>query len=137
MRNTLRIVMVAVVTVLLALCCSAAAIGCGGDSDPSDRYAERTRIVEHDPYAVTCADVNRHLANARLIRMTATRLAANRELAAVSRRLTFQRVVQSMDYALQAICRHRSNSFRPARAAIARVRDGTYRSTLCVGPGCE
>lgn len=81
--------------------------------------------------------MNHHLANARLIRRTATRLAADADLAEVSRRLTFQRVVQSLDYALQAICERRPDRFRPARAAIAGVRDGTYRSRLCVGPGCD
>jgi hypothetical protein len=42
-----------------------------------------------------------------------------------------------MDYALQAICDRQPPRFMPARIAVERVRDGTYRSKLCVGPGCD
>jgi hypothetical protein len=123
------------------IACSAGTIGCGEEdrrAEPSWKPdPERVRAVERDAYAVTCADVNRHLVNARLIRRAATRLSANPRLAAVSREITFQRVVQSMDYALQAICERRPGDFMPARTAVERVRDGTYRSTLCVGPGCK
>jgi hypothetical protein len=120
--------------------CVAGAAGCGDEApEPQSGWKpdpERVRAVERDAYAVTCADVNRHLVNARLIRRASTRLAASPRLAAVSREITFQRVVQSMDYALQAICDRRPPGFMPARAAIEGVRDGTYRSRLCVGPGC-
>jgi hypothetical protein len=118
------------------------AAGCGDDGARETRSSwkpdpARVDAVERDPYAITCADVNRHLVNARLTRQAATALSANPRLAAVSRRITFQRVVQSMDYALQALCERRPGDFRPGRLAVERVRDGTYRSKLCVGPGCD
>jgi hypothetical protein len=49
----------------------------------------------------------------------------------------FQRVNQTIYFALTEICKGRDPSFRPARLAAEAVRRGEYRASLCIGPGCS
>jgi hypothetical protein len=49
----------------------------------------------------------------------------------------FQRVNQTIYFALTEICKGRDPSFRPARLAAQAVRRGEFRASLCLGPGCS
>jgi hypothetical protein len=49
----------------------------------------------------------------------------------------FQRVNQTIYFALTELCKGRDPSFRPARLAVEAVRRGEYRASLCLGPGCS
>jgi hypothetical protein len=40
-------------------------------------------------------------------------------------------------FALTEVCKGRDPSFTPARLAVEGVESGTYRSDLCLGPGCS
>jgi hypothetical protein len=95
--------------------------------------------VARNPYALTCGDVARqsHPDGARLV--IEVQAAITRE-PALRRRVAeqgFQRVNQSVYYALTEVCKGRGPAFRPARLAADGVRRGRYRASLCLGPGCS
>ena len=100
---------------------------------------EHAAEVARNPYALTCGDVARqsHPDGARLV--IEVQAAITRE-PALRRRVAeqgFQRVNQSVYYALTKVCKGRDPAFRPARLAADAVRQGRYRASLCLGPGCS
>jgi hypothetical protein len=120
---------------------SALAAGCGGQErrvsgipDP-----EHAREVARNPYALTCGDLTRqsHSDGTRLVIKVQAALARERALRGRVAEQGFQRVNQSVYFALTEVCKGRDPSFRPARLAAEGVRRGEYRASLCLGPGCS
>jgi hypothetical protein len=128
---------------VLGLAAAAAlAAGCG---DEEERAASGVPDSEHasevarNPYALNCGDLRRqsHAEGTRLVIRVQAALTRER---ALSRRVAeqgFQRVNQTIYFALTEICKGRNASFRPARLAAEAVRRGEYRASLCLGPGCS
>lgn len=117
------------------------AAGCGGEERrPSGAPdPEHVTAVARNPYALTCGDVARqsHPDGARLVIEVQAALAREPALRGRVVEQGFQRVNQSMYFALTEVCKGRAPSFRPARLAAEGVRRGTYRASLCLGPGCS
>jgi hypothetical protein len=117
-------------------------VGCGGEEEsrvtgaPDPKHA---RAVARNPYALTCGDIARqsHAEGARLVIKVQAALARERALRKRVEEQGFQRVNQSVYFALTEICKGREPSFRPARLAAEGVRRGKYRASLCLGPGCS
>jgi hypothetical protein len=116
--------------------------GCGGDEErrvDGDLDPEHVAEVARDPYAMTCGDLARQSRPAGTRLVIRVQAALTRE-PALRRRVAeqgFQRVNQSIYYALTEVCKGRDASFRPARLAAEGVRRGEYRASLCLGPGCS
>jgi hypothetical protein len=116
--------------------------GCGGGEDrrPGDvPDPEHARAVARDPYALTCGDLARqsHAEGARLVIRVQAALAREPALRRRVGEQGFQRVNQSVYFALTEICKGREPAFRPGRLAVEGVRRGEYRASLCLGPGCS
>jgi hypothetical protein len=120
---------------------SAVATGCGdeerrasGSPDP-----EHASEVARDPYALTCGDLARQSRpdGTRLVIRVQAALTRERALRKQVAEQGFQRVNQSVYFALTEVCNGRDPSFRPARLAAEGVRRGKYRASLCLGPGCS
>jgi hypothetical protein len=115
--------------------------GCGDEERRTSGGPDREHATElaRNPYALTCGDL------ARQSRPEGTRLVIRVQAAltrepALMRRVAeqgFQRVNQSIYFALTEVCKGRGASFRPARLAAEGVRRGKYRASLCLGPGCS
>jgi hypothetical protein len=116
--------------------------GCGGDDERRVSGApdpEHVAEVARDPYALTCGDLARQSLPAGTRLVIRVQAALTRE-PALRRRVAeqgFQRVNQSIYFALTEVCKGRDPSFRPARLASEGVRRGEYRASLCLGPGCS
>jgi hypothetical protein len=115
--------------------------GCGdeerrvsGSPDP-----EHASEVARNPYALTCGDLARQSRpdGTRLVIRVQAALTRERALRRRVAELGFQRVNQSVYFALTEVCKGRDQSFRPARLAAHGVRRGKYRASLCLGPGCS
>lgn len=128
---------------ILGLAAAAAlAAGCG---DEEERVAggvpdpEHAREVARNPYALTCDDLRRqwHAEGTRLVIRVQAALTRERALRRRVAEQGFQRVNQTIYFALTEICKGRDPSFRPARLAAEAVRRGEYRASLCLGPGCS
>jgi hypothetical protein len=128
---------------VLGLAAAAAlAAGCG---DEEERAAsggpdpEHASEVARNPYALTCGDVRRqsHPESTRLVIRVQAALTRERALRRRVAEQGFQRVNQTIYFALTEICKGRDPSFRPARPAAEAVRRGVYRASLCLGPGCS
>jgi hypothetical protein len=121
---------------------AALAAGCG---DEEERAASGVPDPEHasevarNPYALTCGDLRRqsHPEGTRLVIRVQAALSRERALRRRVADQGFQRVNQTVYFALTEICRGRDPSFRPARLAAKAVRRGEYRASLCLGPGCS
>jgi hypothetical protein len=138
-------------TPLVALALALAFGACSGDEAeaPEDRGdgsratgapdPEHAEAVARDPYALTCGDLARqsHADGARLVIRVQAALARERALRKRVAEQGFQRVNQSVYFALTEVCKGRDPSFRPARLAAEGVRRGEYRASLCLGPGCS
>jgi hypothetical protein len=120
---------------------SALAGGCGdeerrvsGTPDP-----DHAREVARNPYALTCDDLagQSHTDGARLVIKVQAALAREPALRRRVAEEGFQRVNQSVYFALTEVCKGRDPSFRPARLAAEGLRRGEYRASLCLGPGCS
>jgi hypothetical protein len=120
---------------------SAVPAGCGdeerrvsGDPDP-----EHAAEVARNPYALTCGDLERQSRHAgtRLVIRVQAALAREPALRDRVAEQGFQRVNQGIYFALTEVCKGRDPSFRPARLAAEGVRQGKYRASLCLGPGCS
>jgi hypothetical protein len=120
---------------------SALAAGCGDEerraSDVPD--PEHASEVARNPYALTCGDLRRqsHPEGTRLVIRVQAALTRERALRRRVAQQGFQRVNQTVYFALTEICKGRGPSFRPARLAAEGVRRGKYRASLCLGPGCS
>ena len=118
-----------------------AAGGCGGDERRVRAGLDPEHVVEvaRDPYALTCGDLAQQSRRAGTRLVIRVQAALTRE-PALRRRVAeqgFQRVNQSIYFALTEVCKGRDASFRPARLAAEGVRRGKYRASLCLGPGCS
>jgi hypothetical protein len=128
----------------LGLVLSAAVLLAGGCGD-EDRDVSGAPDPEHvaevarNPYALTCGDVERQSrrAGTRLVIRVQAALTRKPALRTRVAELGFQRVSQSIYFALTEVCKGRDPSFRPARLAAEGVRRGRYLASLCLGPGCS
>jgi hypothetical protein len=120
--------------ILTAFVVSAAvAAGCGADA-PDERaakapvvtVAERTAQLEQDPYGLTCADMADKVASARMTRMVQYALADDARIPRMSR----LRASQSIFFGLTEVCKGKAPSYKPARPAIAGVRNGEFVADL-------
>lgn len=107
--------------------------GCGEDAPqeraakaPAVTLAEREAQLEQDPYDLACADLVDKVASARLTRRAQYALADDARIPGMSR----LRASQSIYFAITEICRDKPGSYRPARPAIAGVRDGEFVADL-------
>jgi hypothetical protein len=120
---------------------SALAAGCGDDERRVSGVpdAEHAREVARDPYALTCGDLARqsHAEGTRLVIRVQAALTREPALRRRVAQYGFQRVNQTIYFALTEVCKGRAPSFRPARLAVEGVRQGKYRASLCLGPGCS
>jgi hypothetical protein len=121
-------------------------VGCGGEEEPRVPGApdpDHAAAVARNPYALTCRDVARQShaestrLGARLVIKVQAALAREPALREQVAEQGFQRVNQSIYFALTVVCKGREPSFRPARLAAEGVRRGEYRASLCLGPGCS
>ena len=120
--------------ILTGLIVSAAVAGGCGEDAPQDRaakapavtLAEREAQLEQDPYDLACADLVDKAASARLTRRAQYALADDARIPAMSR----LRASQSIYFAIMEICRDKPGSYRPARPAIAGVREGEFVADL-------
>ena len=128
---------------VLGLAAAAAlAAGCGDEEElgadgvPDPEHASE---VARNPYALTCGDLRRqsHPEGSRLVIRVQAALTRERALRRRVAEQGFQRVNQTIYFALTEICKERNPSFRPARLAAEAVRRGEYRASLCLGPGCS
>jgi hypothetical protein len=106
----------------------------GGVSD-----ADHVKQVGRNPYALTCGDLARQSRpeGARLVIRAQAALAREPELRERVREQGLQRANQSLYFVLTTVCKGREPSFKPARLAVKGVQSGTYRSDLCIRPGCS
>jgi hypothetical protein len=118
---------------------SAVAAGCGDEERRVSGDPEHAREVARNPYALTCGDLARQSrpAGTRLVIKVQAALTRERALRRRVAEQGFQRVNQSVYFALTELCKGRDPSFRPARLAAEGVRRGKYRASLCLGPGCS
>jgi hypothetical protein len=113
--------------------CAAVAAGCGEDA-PEERaakpsvagLAERQAQLEQDPYDLRCSDLADKVASARMTRIVQYALADDAKLPGLSR----LRASQSIFFAITEICKDEPASYKPARPAIAGVRNGEYLADL-------
>jgi hypothetical protein len=119
---------------LAAGCGDEAERAAGGVSDP-----EHASEVARNPYALTCGDLRRqsHPEGTRLVIRVQAALAREHALRRRVAEQGFQRVNQTIYFAMTEICKGREPSSRPARLAVEAVRRGEYRASLCLGPGCS
>jgi hypothetical protein len=127
---------------VLGLAAAAAlAAGCGDEQRPAGGVAdpEHASEVARNPYALTCGDLRRqsHTEGTRVVIRVQAALTRERALRRRVAEQGFQRVNQTIYFALTEICKGRNPSFRPARLAAEAVRRGEYRASLCIGPGCS
>jgi hypothetical protein len=115
--------------------------GCGEEQRRAGGVpaADHVKQVGRNPYALTCADLARQSRpeGARLVIRAQAALAREPALNRRVREQGFQRANQSLYFALTDVCKGREPSFKPARLAVKGVQSGTYRSDLCIGPGCS
>jgi hypothetical protein len=116
--------------------CAALAAGCGdNDSDearsPKPKtgkvtLAERHALLEKDPYALRCSDIEDEIESADITRRVQYALADDAKIRGLNRLQSSQ----SIYYAITELCKGRSASFQPAEPAIAAVRTGDLRADL-------
>jgi outer membrane murein-binding lipoprotein Lpp len=111
---------------------AAVAAGCGEDA-PEDRaakpavtLAERQAQLEQDPYDLRCADLADKVASARMTRIVQYALADDAKIPGLNR----LRASQSIYFAITEICKGKPGSYKPARPAIAGVRNGEFVADL-------
>ena len=123
-------------TFLAPLMLSAAvAAGCGEDAPeeraakaakPAVNLAERQAVLEQDPYELRCADLADKIASARMTRMVQYALADDAQIPGLNR----LRASQSIYFAITELCKGKPGEYRPARPAIAGVRNGEFVADL-------
>jgi len=120
--------------ILTGLVVSAAvAAGCGSDASqqraakgPAVTLAEREAQLEQNPYDLACADLADKVASARMTRKAQYALADDARIPDMSR----LRASQSIYFAVTEICQDKPASYKPARPAIAGVRNGEFVADL-------
>jgi hypothetical protein len=120
---------------LIALAaCAALAAGCGEDASDSAggrtaervSLAERHALLEQDPYALRCSDIEDKVASADISRRVQYALADDARINGLNRLQSSQ----SIYYAITELCKDRPGSYQPADHAIAAVRSGELRADL-------
>jgi hypothetical protein len=113
--------------------CAAIAAGCGEDAsqeraaeEPAVTVAERQAQLEQDPYDVRCADLADKVASAEMTRRVQYALADDAKVPGLNR----LRASQSIFFAITEICKDQPASYKPARPAIAGVRNGEFLADL-------
>jgi len=113
--------------------CAAVATGCGeaapekqAAKEPSVTLAERQAQLDHDPYDLRCADLADKVASARMTRIVQYALADDAKIPGLNR----LRASQSIFFAITEVCKGKPGSYKPARPAIAAVRNGEYLADL-------
>ena len=116
--------------------CAALAAGCGdNDSDETGSatpeaekvtMAERHALLEKDPYALRCSDIEDKIASADITRRVQYALADDAKIRGLNRLQSSQ----SIYYAITELCKGRTDSYEPAKHAIAAVRSGELRADL-------
>ena len=120
--------------ILAGLVVSAAvAAGCGDDTPPQAAakeaavtVAEREAQLEQNPYDLTCGDLADKVASARMTRVVQYALADDARIPGMTR----LRASQSIFFAITEICEDQPASYKPARPAIAGVRNGEFLADL-------
>jgi hypothetical protein len=123
-------------TLIALAACAAIAAGCG-DEDSEDAAApkpqaqkvdpaERHALLEKDPYALRCADIEDKVASADITRRVQYALADDAKV----KGLTRLQSSQSIFYAITELCKGRPGTYEPAEDAIAAVRSGEMRANL-------
>ena len=116
--------------------CAALAAGCG-DDDPDDAaapqpktqkisLAQRHALLEKDPYALRCSDIDDKIASADISRRVQYALADDAKIKGLNRLQSSQ----SIYYAITELCKGRPAAYEPADHAIAAVRSGELRADL-------
>jgi hypothetical protein len=112
--------------------CAAVAAGCGED-EPEERaakpyvaLAERQAQLDQDPYDLRCSDLADKVASARMTRRVQYALADDAQIPGLNR----LRASQSIFFAITEVCKGKPGSYKPARPAIAGVRNGEYLADL-------
>jgi hypothetical protein len=126
----------------LGLAAAAASVAGCGDGDgrvPDTPGPDHAREVARNPFALTCLDLASQSSpeRARLVIRAQAALSREPALRKRVREQGSQRANQSVYFALTEVCKGRDPSFKPARLAVKGVQSGTYRSDLCIGPGCS
>jgi hypothetical protein len=114
--------------------CAALAAGCGEDASDeaggptAERVglAERHALLEQDPYALRCSDIEDKVASADISRRVQYALADEARIKGLNRLQSSQ----SIYYAITELCKDRPGSYQPADHAIAAVRSGELRADL-------
>jgi hypothetical protein len=121
-------------TLLALAACAALAAGCGEDGSDSPEgptaervsLAERHALLEQDPYALQCSDIEDKVASADISRRVQYALADDARIKGLNRLQSSQ----SIYYAITELCKDRPGSYQPADHAIAAVRSGELRADL-------
>jgi hypothetical protein len=123
-------------TLIAFAACAALAAGCGDDDsdeagapNPTAQkvsLAERHALLERDPYALRCADIEDKVASADITRRVQYALADDAKIQGLNRLQSSQ----SIYYAITELCKDRPDSYQPADDAIAAVRRGELRADL-------
>jgi hypothetical protein len=111
------------------LLCAAVAAGCDAEdraAKPSVGVAERQAQLEQDPYDLRCADLADKVASGRMTRIVQYALADDARIPGLNR----LRASQSIFFAITEVCKGKPGSYKPARPAIAGVRNGEYLADL-------
>jgi hypothetical protein len=116
--------------------CAALVAGCGDDDSddagsakpkaPAVTLAERHALLEKDPYALRCSDIEDEIESADITRRVQYALADDAKIRGLNRLQSSQ----SIYYAITELCKGRPASFQPAEPAIAAVRTGDLRADL-------
>jgi hypothetical protein len=116
--------------------CTALAAGCGDDNTDdaaapqpkaqSVSVAERHALLEKDPYALRCSDIDDTAASADMSRRVQYALADDAKVKGLNRLQSSQ----SIYYAITELCKGRPGAYEPAEDAIAAVRSGDLRADL-------
>ena len=116
--------------------CAALAAGCGDDdsdeavsSTPKAQkvaLAERHALLEKDPYALRCSDIQDKVTSADISRRVQYALADDAKIRGLNRLQSSQ----SIYYAITELCKGRPGSYEPADPAITAVRSGDLRADL-------
>jgi hypothetical protein len=123
-------------TLIAFAACAALAAGCGDDDSdgagaPKPKaqkvsLAERHALLEKDPYALRCSDIEDKVASADITRRVQYALADDAKIQGLNRLQSSQ----SIYYAITELCKDRPGSYQPADHAIAAVRRGELRADL-------
>jgi hypothetical protein len=111
---------------------AAIATGCGEEEaavkapDAVADLAARQAQLDQNPYDLRCADLADKVASASMTRRVQYALADDAKLPGLSR----LRASQSIFFAITEVCKGQPASYKPARPAIAGVRNGEYLADL-------